>query len=53
MAATTFEVHVAIDDDFLTNKHVLHEQRTQILASFEVSLNHWIAERQLELRHGK
>lgn len=51
MAATTFEVHVAIDDATLKNsKYALSEERSAILASFTASLNHWIAERQLELR---
>lgn len=51
MAATTFEVHVSIDDGRLLDTRILPLERREILASFEASLDHWIAERRLELRN--
>lgn len=50
MAATTFEVYVAIDEDKLRDKHAAYRERVQILASFTAALDHWIAERRLELK---
>jgi hypothetical protein len=49
MPATTFEVHVAIDDDVLRSKEATLRELQQIRASFAASLDHWIAERRLEL----
>lgn len=50
MPATTFEIHVAIDDDRLRSS-LWQLDRKEILASFQASLDHWIAERRLEATH--
>lgn len=52
MAATTFEVPVSIDDDRLRGQTtLLINEKAQIVASFTAALDHWIAERRLELRY--
>lgn len=46
-----FEVYVSIDTATLQDKNALTLRKQDIICSFTAALDHWIAERRLELPH--